>query len=61
MALDPHSWRLQGRNVNILQCNAGLKISADDILKYFFLFLLENRIQHFMQVVSLHEVSDPIF
>ena len=30
---------------------------------YFFLFFLENRILHFMQIVSynLHEVSDPIF
>ena len=41
------------------------KNSADDILKYFFLFFLENRIWHFMQIVSqgdnLHEVSDPIF
>ena len=31
----------------------------------FFLFFLENRIWHFMQIVSLgdnlHEVSDPIF
>ena len=41
------------------------KITADDIMKYFFLFFLENRIRHFMQIVSigdnLHEVSDPIF
>ena len=32
---------------------------------YIFLFFLENRIGHFMQMVSLgdhlHEVSDPIF
>ena len=28
------------------------KISADDILKYFFLFFLENRIWHFIQIVS---------
>ena len=37
----------------------------DNILKYFFLFFLENRIWHFMQIVSigdnLHEVLDPIF
>ena len=47
-------------------CNAyWVKISADDILKYFFLLFLENRIWHSMQIVSLvenlHEVSDPIF
>ena len=28
------------------------KISADDISKYFFLFYLENRIWHFIQIVS---------
>ena len=39
--------------------------SADDKLMMFFLFFLENRIRHFMQIVSigdnLHEVSNPIF
>ena len=40
--------------------------SADDKLMIFiFSFLLENRIWHFMQTVSLrdnlHEVSNPIF
>ena len=39
--------------------------SADDKLMIIFLFFLENRIWHFMQIVSLgdnlHEVSDPIF
>ena len=28
---------------------------------YFFLFLVVNRILHSMQIVALHEVSDPIF
>ena len=41
------------------------KILANNILKYYSLFFLENRIWHFMQIVSLednvHEVSDPIF
>ena len=36
---------------------------ADDILKHFYLFL-ENRIWHFMQIVSngdnLHEMSNPV-
>ena len=39
--------------------------SADHKLIILFLFFLENRIWHFMQIVSLgdilHEVSDPIF
>ena len=39
--------------------------SADDKLVTFFLFFLENRIWHFMKIVSLgdnlHEVSNPIF
>ena len=39
--------------------------SADDKLMKFFLFFLENRIWHFVQIVSLgdnlHEVSDPVF
>ena len=38
--------------------------SADNKLVIFFLFFLENRIWHFMQIVSkedsLHEVLDPI-
>ena len=38
--------------------------SADDKLMKFFLFFLENRIWHFMQIASLgdnvHEVSNPI-
>ena len=28
-----------------------VKFSADDILKYFFLFVPENRFHHFMQMV----------
>ena len=39
--------------------------SADDKLMLFYLFFLENKIWHFMQIVSiednLHEVSNPIF
>ena len=35
--------------------------SADDKLVIFFLFFLENKIWHFMQIVNLHEVSNPIF
>ena len=42
-----------------------VKISANNILKHFFLFFLENGIWHFMQIVSLgdnlHEVSNLIF
>ena len=38
--------------------------SADDKLMTFFLFFQENKIWHFMQIVSLgenlHEVSNPI-
>ena len=39
--------------------------SADDKMMLFFLFFPENRIWHFMQIVSLgdnlHEMSNPIF
>ena len=39
--------------------------SADDKLLIFFLFSPENRIWHFMQIVSigdnLHEMSKPVF
>ena len=39
--------------------------SADDKLMLFILFFQENRMWHFMQIVSLgdnlHEVSHPIF
>ena len=39
--------------------------SADDKLVVFFLFFPENRILHFMQIVSigvdLHEMSSPVF
>ena len=42
-----------------------IKITAEDILEYFFLFFPENRILHFMQIVSsgdtMHEVSNPVF
>ena len=38
---------------------------ADDKLLYFFLFFPENRLWHFMQIVSigdnLHEMSKPVF
>ena len=38
---------------------------ADDKLVIFFLFSPENRIWHFMQIVSigdnLHELSNPVF
>ena len=37
-----------------------VKFSADDILKYFFLFFPENMFRHFLQIVSsgdnLHEM-----
>ena len=40
-------------------------ISADDKLMIFFLFFLENRIWHFMQIVSigdnLQEIPKPVF
>ena len=35
------------------------KISADDILKYFFLLFLENKIRHFMQIVSQEDNLSP--
>ena len=42
-----------------------VKLSSDDILKYFFLFFPENRIWHFMQIVSngenLHELLNAVF
>ena len=42
-----------------------VKFSADDILKYFFLFSPENRLWHFMPIFSisdkLDEMSDPVF
>ena len=38
---------------------------ADDKMMLFFLFFPENRIWHFMQIVSLgdnlHEMSNPVF
>ena len=45
--------------------NMMLWASLADHKLIFFLFFLENRIWHFMQIVSLednlHEVSNPIF
>ena len=42
-----------------------LAFSADDKMMLFFLFFPENRIWHFMQIVSLgdnlHEMSNPVF
>ena len=38
-----------------------VKISADYIFKYYFFFFPENKFWHFMQIVSLHERSDPVF
>ena len=39
--------------------------SADDKLMTLFVFFPENRIQHFMQIVSVrhnvHEISNPVF
>ena len=39
--------------------------SADDKMMLFFLYFPENRIWHFMQIVSLgdnlHEMSNPVF
>ena len=39
--------------------------SADDKMMLFFLFFPENRIWHYMQIVSLgdnlHEMSNPVF
>ena len=50
---------------DILTFTTFLAISADDKLRIFFLFLPENRIWHFMQIVSigdnLHEMSKPVF
>ena len=41
------------------------KISADDILIFLFFFPPENRIWHFMQIVStrdnLHDMSNSVF
>ena len=41
------------------------KFSADNILKYFSYFFPENRIWHFIQIISngenLHEISNPVF
>ena len=46
--------------VNIYQSN-----SVDDKLVMFFLLFLENRIRHFMQIVSiadnLHGMPNPVF
>ena len=38
-----------------------VKISADNLLKYFSYIFQENRPSHFIQVVSLLEISKPIF
>ena len=42
-----------------------VKISADDILNFFLLFFLKNRVWHFMHIMflgdNLHEVLGPIF
>ena len=47
-----------------LTCTTQWVNSADGKLMMFFLFFLENRIWHFVQIVSLgdnlHEVSNPI-
>ena len=34
------------------------KNSADNILKYFFLIFLENKLSHFMQIVSAWYIKD---
>ena len=39
----------------------GYKFSADDILKYFSFFFLENKNWYFIQGDNFHELSDPIF
>ena len=41
----------------LLKENTQVKFSAHDMLKYFFLFFPENRILHFMQIVSLYNLS----
>ena len=42
-----------------------VKIPADNILKYFSFIFLENKLWHFMQIVSLgdniHDMSKPYF
>ena len=42
-----------------------VEFSADKVLKYVVLYFPENRIWHFMQIVSigdnLHEMSNPLF
>ena len=67
MYMKPHPLKIQ--NVVCRSCTLTLTMlwadSAADKLVIFFLFFLENRTWHFMQIVSLgdklHEVSDPIF
>ena len=52
-------------NVLLFLLALWVKISAEDILKYFYLFFSENRIWRFMQIVflgdNLHGVSRSIF
>ena len=49
----------------VLTFHAHCLHSADNKLMFFFLFFLENRTCHFMQIVSigdsLHEMSKPVF
>ena len=51
--------------LNILTFTTLWAFSADNKLMIFFLFFPENRIRHFMQIVSLgdnlHEMSNPVF
>ena len=48
-----------------LVCRVDTIVLADDILKYFTYFVPQNRLWHFMQIVSsgdnLHEMPEPIF
>ena len=56
---------LQKRKPGWLTFTTLWAFSADDKMMLFFLFFPENRIWHFMQIVSLgdnlHEMSNPVF
>ena len=62
---EPYIMSLWSSSNNSLTFTTLWAFSADDRLMIFFLFFPENRIWHFMQIVSLgdnlHEMSNPVF
>ena len=63
--LSQYNWNASVQLKKTLNLYHSLGNSADDKLVIFFLCCQENRLWHFMQIVSigdnLHEMSKPVF